>query len=171
MRAHVYGTKRSLIGSMEPAHRRDLYFILFQACHGTRTGETGALQHQDIDLKNDTVTIQRAFSRTFLRPFAKTKRVRVISLDPVWRELYVAHPRNINPEAFVFTRKGKPFSESWARKKWKEARGKTSLGCHTVRRNPPQHSLTSGQQRGQPLSDRSFFGPYEPETNCSLFPY
>jgi len=98
----------------------DLSFILFQACHGTRTGETRALQHQDIDLRYDVVTICRAFSGNDLR-HTKTKRIRRIPLDPVWRQIYEAQPRNINPEAFVFTRNGKPYSRTWAWRKWTEA--------------------------------------------------
>ncbi len=54
----------------------DLFFIMFQACHGTRTGETRALQHQDIDFKNDTVTIRRAFSEGDLKEHTKTKKNR-----------------------------------------------------------------------------------------------
>jgi len=98
------------------------YFsVYFLATHGCRPGEARALTHTDIDLKRDVVTIERAFSGTELRPFTKTKRVRVIPLDKSWRELYLQQPRNIDSQAFVFTRNGKPFSMTWASKKWREA--------------------------------------------------
>ncbi|MBM4327958.1 MAG: site-specific integrase [Deltaproteobacteria bacterium] len=98
----------------------DFFFIFFQVTHGTRTGETRALQHQDIDLDSDVVTIRRAFSENDLR-HTKTKRIRRIPLDPIWKELYLSRPRNINPEAFVFTKDGKPISRTWPWRKWTEA--------------------------------------------------
>ena len=56
--------QQEIFDNMDP---EALYFILFQACHGTRTGETRALQHADLDLENDVVTIARAFSGNDLR--------------------------------------------------------------------------------------------------------
>ena len=85
------------------------FMIFFSATHGTRPGETRALQHRDIDLKRDIVTIQRAWADNVLRPITKSKRVRHIPLDPLWKELYISRPRNINSEAFVFCdEKGRP---------------------------------------------------------------
>jgi integrase len=120
----------------------DFYFIAFQACHGTRTGETRALRHSDIDVEMDTVTIRRAFSGTVLREITKTKRIRRIPLDPGWKELYQSQPRSLDPEAFVFLRNGKPFSESWARKKWNEARIKAGLTPITLYEGT-RHSIAS----------------------------
>ena len=119
-----------------------LYFVYFQACHGTRTGETRALQHRDIDLRNDTVTIRRAFAGTTLREFTKSKRARTIPLDPTWKEIYLSMPRAINPDGFVFLRKGKPFSESWARKKWNQARSEAGIAPITLYEGT-RHSLAS----------------------------
>jgi len=45
-------------------------------------------------------------------------------------------------EAFVFPRKGKPFSESWARKKWDEARAKAVLAPITLYTGT-RHSVAS----------------------------
>ncbi len=97
-------------------------FVNFLVTHGCRPGEARALQRGDIDTKRGTVTIQRAFSGQLLRPFTKNKRVRVIPLDESWRELYLQQPASIDPQAFVFTRNGKPFSETWAGKQWRKAR-------------------------------------------------
>jgi len=135
----------------------DLYFIYFMATHGVRTGEARALQHHDIDLKNDTLTIRRSFSGTVLRPFTKTKRVRTIPLDSTWKELYLSQPRSISQEAFVFTRKGKPFSESWARKKWDEARQKAGFSPITLYAGT-RHSIASqAANRGASLYAMSKF--------------
>jgi len=120
----------------------DFFFIYFMATHGVRTGEARALQHQDIDLHNDVVTIRRAFAGTVLRPITKSKRIRRIPLDYTWKELYLSLPRQINPQAFVFTKNGQPFSESWARKKWNEAVKKASLAPITLYEGT-RHSLAS----------------------------
>jgi integrase len=120
----------------------DFYFVYFMATHGVRTGECRALQHQDLDLQNNTVTIRRSFSGTTLRPFTKTKRVRTIPLDPTWKELYLSQPRSISPTQFVFLKKGKPFSESWARKKWNEAREKAGYTPITLYAGT-RHSIAS----------------------------
>lgn len=121
----------------------DLFFIYFQATHGTRTGETRALKHRDIDLKNDCILIRRAFAGTQLRETTKTRRNRRIPLDPTWKEIYLSRPRNIDPDAFVFTRgDGKPFSESWARKKWNEARSKAGIAPITLYEGT-RHSIAS----------------------------
>jgi integrase len=117
--------------------------------------EARALTHGDVDLKRDTVTIERAFSGTELRPFTKTKRVRVIPLDESWRELYLQQPRNIDPQAFVFTRNGKPFSMTLASKKWREPAIKAgypninlyegtrrSIASQAVNRHVPRYSVS-----------------------------
>ncbi|MGO9572587.1 MAG: tyrosine-type recombinase/integrase [Desulfomonilaceae bacterium] len=102
--------------------QEDLYFILFQACHGTRTGETRALQHQDVDFMNEAVTIRRAFSERDLKDHTKTKKNRTLPLDPLWKEIYLSRPRAIDPRGFVFTNsKGKPYSAKWMWRRWNEA--------------------------------------------------
>lgn len=127
------------------------YFVLFQMCHGTRNGETRALQHRDINLKDETVTIRRAFSGTLLRPFTKTRRVRVIPLDLAWKEIYLSRPTSIDPQQFVFLRNGKPFSTTWATKKWKEAAIEAGYANVTLYEGT-RHSLASqAVNRGVPL--------------------
>jgi integrase len=139
--------QEAIFAELEPD---DLFFIMFQACHGTRTGETRALTHEDLDLQNDVVTICKAFSGNDLR-HTKTKRIRQIPLDPVWKEIYLSRPRNINPAAFVFTRDGKPYSRTWAWRKWSEACEKAgvpnlTLYCGT------RHSVASqAANRGVPI--------------------
>lgn len=129
-----------------------LYFILFQATHATRTGETRALQHQDIDLENDTVTIRRAFSGHFLR-FTKTKRERVLPLDPTWKELYLRQPRVFDKTQFVFLNKrsGKPYHKSYMPKKWTIACNKVGVKDLDLY-SGTRHSLASqAANRGESL--------------------
>jgi len=128
-----------VIAHLEP---NDVYLIFFMMTHGTRTGEARALQHQDIDLANNTVTVRRAFSGKELRPITKTKRIRTIPLDPTWKELYLSQPRSVNPGGFVFLKNGQPFSESWARKKWNEAIEKAGL-AHITLYAGTRHSIAS----------------------------
>jgi len=104
-----------------------LFMILFAATHGTRPGETRGLQHGDIDLKNDTVTIQGAFAYNDLRT-TKSKRIRVLPLDPGWKQVYLSRPRCLNPQAFVFCNgKGKPHGRDWQRGQWNAARNKAGI--------------------------------------------
>ncbi len=133
------------------------FFIYFLATHGVRPGEARALQHHDIDLKRDTVVIRRAFSGSELRPFTKTKRVRVIPLDATWKEIYLQQPRNIIPDAFVFLRHGKPFSMTWASKKWREAADKAGYPNITLYQGT-RHSIASqAVNRDVPLYSVSKF--------------
>jgi integrase len=120
----------------------DLFFILFQACHGTRTGETRALQHRDIDLANDSITISRAFSERELKTCTKSKKHRTIPLDPVWKEIYVSRPRVVDPRGFVFTRNGEPYSTKWMWRRWCEACDKAGVPGLTLYQGT-RHSLAS----------------------------
>jgi integrase len=105
----------------------DLYFVLFQAKHATRTGETRALQHGDINLRTGIITISRAFSgRNNLYP-PKTGATRQIPLNGEWGRTYRSRPRNINPQEFVFLRGSKPWSETWASKVWRIAADKAGF--------------------------------------------
>ena len=129
----------------------DYFMIFFLATHGTRPGEARALKHKDINLKEDKVRIGRGFSLNQLREQTKNKRIRTIPLDPEWKKLYLKRPRAINPEAFVFARGGKPFSESWTRKKWNEAREKAEL-AHITLYAGTRHSIASqAANRGESL--------------------
>jgi len=99
-----------------------------------------------------TKELQRAFSDNDLRPFTKAKRVRHIPLDPAWKQLYLARPRNINPESFVFTgRNGKPRGRNWARLQWDAAREVAGI-AHITLYQGTRHSLASqAGNRGVPL--------------------
>ena len=126
----------------EELQEDELFFILFQACHGTRTGETRALQFRDIDLLNNTVIIRRSFAGNVLRQTTKSKRVRTIPLDPSWKELLLQRPTPLNPEMFVFSKRGKPYSESWMRKQWNRACAVVGVP-HITLYQGTRHSLAS----------------------------
>ncbi|MGB6065160.1 MAG: site-specific integrase [Desulfomonilaceae bacterium] len=133
-------TQEAIFKHLDPA---DLYFIMFQACHGTRTGETRALQHQDIDLANGTVTIRRAFSERDLKEHTKTKKNRTLPLDPLWKEIYESRPRAISPHNFVFTNgEGKPYSTKWMWRRWGQACKKAGVPGLTLYAGT-RHSLAS----------------------------
>lgn len=119
-----------------------LSFILFQASHGTRNGETRALQFRDIDLKNDTITIRRSFAGTVLRETTKSKRIRVIPLDPAWKEMFLKRPIPLRPDMFVFTKKGKPYSSTWMSKQYNKALKKANVKKMTLYQ-ATRHSLAS----------------------------
>lgn len=120
----------------------DLYAIFFLMTHGCRPGELRALKHKDLDLRIDKVTIRRSYSATKLRETTKGKRRRTIDLDADWKEMYLARPRVIDPEAFVFNKGGKPLSATWLTKQWRKAcdkAGVTDIGLYGATR----HSLAS----------------------------
>jgi integrase len=134
------------------------FMIYFMAAHATRPGETRALQHQDIDLVNDTVTIQRAFSDNDLRPFTKAKRVRILPLDSTWKELYSSRPRHLDPEGFVFCdANGRPHGRNWSRNQWNAARDAAQV-AHITLYQGTRHSFASqAANRGDSIQIISSF--------------
>ena len=102
----------------------DREFIITCRLEWLRPGECRALMWKDIDFENDVLIVQRAFSLTELK-HTKTHRVAYKHLhSTVGGFLF---PRRGLPDAFVFTRKGKSYSESWARKQWNEAAKKVEV--------------------------------------------
>jgi integrase len=128
-----------ILGQLE---QDDLYAIFFLMSHGCRPGELRALKHKDLDLKADKVTIRRSFSRTKLVETTKSKRRRTIDLDETWKEMYLARPRAIDPEAFIFNKNGKPLSATWLTKQWRKACDKAGVDGLTLY-DGTRHSLAS----------------------------
>ncbi len=120
----------------------DLYAIFFLVTHGCRPGELRALKHKDLDLRIDKVTIRRSYSGTKLRETTKGKRRRTIDLDADWKEMYLARPRVIDPEAFIFNKDGKPLSATWLTKQWRKACDKAEVAGITLYEGT-RHSLAS----------------------------
>jgi integrase len=136
---------------LEHLDEDDFFCIAFLMCHGCRTGEARALQHQDIDLELNSVHIHRSFSGQTLRSTTKTKRQRIVPLDASWKDIYISRPRYIDPQGFVFNKKGNPLSESWLRKKWNEACKKAGIKGVTLYEGT-RHSIASqAASRGESL--------------------
>lgn len=96
----------------------DRAFVLFTAREMVRPCETRALQWEDVDLRHDRVIIRRHFSLNKIRPATKSKQIKILPLDSEVKRFLGGLPRHLT-SPFVFWKKGKPFSESWARKVWK----------------------------------------------------
>ncbi|MDD3471276.1 MAG: tyrosine-type recombinase/integrase, partial [Syntrophaceae bacterium] len=117
------------------------YFIYFLMSHGCRPSEARALQHQDIDEKNMTITFRRTFSDDTLRHI-KNKKIRTVPVDEIWLDIYQARRKSDElPGAFVFTYKGKPLKEYHARNKWRYAQRKAGVQINLY--SATRHSLAS----------------------------
>jgi integrase len=97
----------------------DRAYILFTARQMVRPSETRALFWEDLDLKHDKVTIRRHFSLNELCVTTKSKRTKSLPLDAEVKRTLSELPRHIT-SPFVFHKNGQPYSESWARKVWKQ---------------------------------------------------
>jgi len=96
----------------------DRAYILFTAREMVRPSETRALFWEDLDFKHDRVIIRRHFSLNELRETTKSKTIKVFPLDRDVRDILLALPRHIG-SPFVFQKKGRPYSEAYARKLWR----------------------------------------------------
>ncbi len=119
----------------------DRTFILFTAREMVRPSETRALQWQDVDLKHDRVTIRRHFSLNKLLPATKAKQNKYLPLDSVVGEALGTLPRHLTSQFVFWKRNGHPFSESWARKLWKEIA--ESMGVHVSLYQGTRHASAS----------------------------
>jgi integrase len=99
--------------------------------------------------------IEQAFVGTEVRS-TKTKNSGLIPLDPEFKKIYLKMDKGF-PEEFVFKKqngrgKGKPFSESYLRKMWNQARGTTGVEKITLYEGT-SHSLASQAiNKGVPIS-------------------
>lgn len=98
----------------------DRTFILFLARLMLRPCEPRALYWEDVDFKHHRVKIKRHYSLNTIRPATKSKNIKVLPLDAELEQALLGLPRHLT-SPFVFWKKnGHPFSESWARKLWKQ---------------------------------------------------
>jgi integrase len=134
-------TGAELRAILEAASRRDpdlAALLRLWAQTGLRAGEVCGLQWHDVDFQQGTVVVRRTWSRQRLGP-PKTGRVRVVSLlhpvvddTPEWRPGAVGgvwavieglrrlRVRSLVPEAFVFTREGRPWATSSLNRAWRQ---------------------------------------------------
>jgi len=129
--------------------------VFFQMTHATRTGETRALQRKHINLERNTVLIDQSFVGKELRP-TKTKNGELLPLDPEFKEIYLSMAQGF-PEDFVFVKKtgrgkGKPFSESYLRKMWNQAREKAGVSHITLYQGTRHSFASQAVNRGVPLN-------------------
>jgi len=104
----------------------DKAYILFTAREMVRPSETRALFWDDLDFKHNQVTIRRHFSLNEIRLTTKSRRIKSLPLDTEVKEALMKLPRYILVDEngkqyaspFVFQKKGRPYSESYARKLW-----------------------------------------------------
>jgi integrase len=97
----------------------------FIAKQGVRTGEARALQWDDVYLEKDLVCIRRTFSENELRETTKGGHGDWLPLHPKVKELLQELPRGTS--GFVFTYKGRRYSESMPRKLWNAACKKVGI--------------------------------------------
>lgn len=109
--------------------------ISLMVIYPMRPCEVRALQWQDIDLKANTLTIQRHYSRRTLLPGRKSNfepgspehRV-ILRLVPEARAIFEGLVRPLDPNEFIFkTRNGKPIYEDAMRKAWNKACDKVGV--------------------------------------------
>jgi integrase len=105
-------TQDKIIDLIEPWHSP---IFLFMCCQWVRPSEARAIQVQDLDLEEGTVTIRRSFGTkgTDIVKEAKSKKERIIPIDDdVW-EVMIELCKDRLPIAWVFTcqnrRQGKPY--------------------------------------------------------------
>jgi len=142
-------TQEAILNEIPRRHHPYLYFIAKQ---GVRPGEARALQWGDVDLKSDMVCIKRTYSENTLRETTKGRHADWLPLVPEVKRLLEGLPRG-TPKAFVFRYKGRPYSESLARKLWNRACRKLDITGLTLYQGT-RHSIgSSAAQRGETIYD------------------
>jgi integrase len=100
-----------------PLEHQPIFKFLFWT--GTRHSEARALHWDDLDFKNDVVTIKHNFSDKILTT-TKTEEERKIPMTESLKELFLNLPHTLHCP-YVFTIKGKPYYESKLGKIWRKA--------------------------------------------------
>ena len=95
-------------------------FYLFLMKQGCRPGEARALRWENVDLKNNLVTIAASFDRGHYRPFTKEREVRYLPLHLQVKEALLKMPRHIS--GYVFTNRfGRVLSSRRVEEIWRKA--------------------------------------------------
>ena len=100
-------------------------FYLFLIKQGARPNEARALRWENLDFKNDVVTIAAAFDRDIFKPHTKERDVRYLPLNPLVKEAILKLPRALN--GFVFQHKGEPITHNMASHVWRRAALKAGI--------------------------------------------
>ncbi len=96
-------------------------FPVFCMCTGVRTGEARALTWENVNLRDNVVTIRASFDLGHFKPYTKEGDVRYLSLLPLAREALLSLPRPLRG-GFVFTNsRGRPLSQRRINTVWQQA--------------------------------------------------
>jgi integrase len=109
-------------------------FLMFTGC---RPGEARALRWEDINWKNQTVTIHAAMDQEEYRPCTKEKDVRLLPLHPTVLSVISRLPRNIS--GYVFTLNGIPLTGNQIYKAWMRSAAKAGININLYQGT--KHSL------------------------------
>lgn len=111
-----------------------------------RVGEVRGLRWDDFLFEEDTLIVRNAFSAQTFSETTKTKDFKIKHLHSEVKEMLL--PRAGHPKAFVFTHRGKPYSESWLRKQFNLARDKAGYSKELTLSGATRHSsATEGYLR------------------------
>lgn len=103
-----------------PEYHRPIFVCI--ARQWIRPAEARALQHRDFDLNNELMVIRRSFSMNILRETTKTDKIRVLPIHPDVKEMLEKMPKPLRNTQFVFPMpNGRPYSENYLPKLWREA--------------------------------------------------
>jgi len=104
------------------AHAKGVYgdFFNFLMLTGLRTSEGRALRWEDVDLKNDIVTIRGSFDLGVYKPYTKTGESRYLPLSPAAKEILKDQARALSGWVFI-NAQGRHLSEARVRNAWKSA--------------------------------------------------
>jgi integrase len=128
--------QRVLAQMKDPVRQAFYLFLMKQGC---RPGEARALRWENLDFKNDLVTIAASFDREEFRPFTKEREVRYLPLHPEVRDALLSLPRALS--GWVFTYRGEHLSQWMASAYWRRAANK--VGIKVCCYEGTRHSLAS----------------------------
>jgi integrase len=130
--------QEAILGQVqEPVYRIYYLFLMKQGC---RPSEARALRWENIDLKNNLVTIASSFDRGHYRPFTKEREVRYLPLHPQVKEALVQLPRHLSGYVFV-NRLGRVLSARRVDAVWKTAAA--AAGIEATCYEGTRHSFAS----------------------------
>jgi integrase len=113
-----------IISFISPSER-DIY--LFLITHGCRPNEARAIQAGDFNFTDATVTIQRGFSGDELHEYTKTGHEYTIPIHEALFEKLKLICLHRMPSDFVFSHKGRAWSETRTYLTWRNAAVKAGL--------------------------------------------
>lgn len=128
--------EQSLILAQIKDQVRRTYF-LFLMRMGCRPGEGRALRWENIDWREETVTIRAAMDQEHYRPSTKERDVRVLPLPEEVMAALKTLPRALS--GFIFTFRGRPLTRKLVSREW--ARACQAAGIEVGLYQGTKHSL------------------------------